>query len=90
MFDYKLEDSCLNKTSTKQDGFLCRLTGQLHENKYARNVSFMAEPDASQEALEQVQKITDSEPVNGEELVESEDLKRQFREAKERLESELP
>jgi hypothetical protein len=41
--------------------------------------------DASQEALKQVEKVTDSEPVNGEELVESEDLKRQFREAKERL-----
>jgi hypothetical protein len=45
----------------------------------------MAERDASQKALEQVQKATDSEPVNGEDLVESEDLKRKFREAKERL-----
>jgi len=45
----------------------------------------MAERDASQEALEQVQKITESEQVNGEDLVESDDLKRQFREAKERL-----
>ena len=45
----------------------------------------MPERDASQEALEQVQQITESDPVNAEELVESEDLKRQFREAKERL-----
>ncbi len=45
----------------------------------------MQERDASQEALEQVQKITESEPVSGEDLVKSDDLKRQFREAKERL-----
>ena len=49
----------------------------------------MAERDASQEALEQVQKITESDPVNGEDLLESPELKRQFREAKERL-SEPP
>jgi hypothetical protein len=45
----------------------------------------MPERDASQEALDQVEKATESEPVSGEELVESEDLKRKFREAKERL-----
>jgi len=50
----------------------------------------MAEPDTNEEAVRQVEKITDSEPVNGEDLVESEDLKRKFREAKERLKSELP
>jgi hypothetical protein len=49
----------------------------------------MAERDANKEALEQVEKATDSEPVKGEELVESEALKRKFREAKERL-SEPP
>jgi hypothetical protein len=49
----------------------------------------MAEQDANQEAVRQVEKITDSEPVKGEELVESEDLKRQFREAKERLREPL-
>ena len=49
----------------------------------------MAERDPNKEALEQVEKITDSEPVNGEELVESEDLKRKFREAKERLREPL-
>jgi transcriptional regulator of met regulon len=48
----------------------------------------MAERDASQRALEQVEKITESDPVNGEDLLESEDLKRQLREAKERLKSE--
>jgi hypothetical protein len=45
----------------------------------------MAERDTNKEALEQVEKATDSEPVKGEDLVESEDLKHQFREAKERL-----
>lgn len=45
----------------------------------------MAELDESQEALRNVERLTDSEPVNGEELVSSPDLKRQFREAKERL-----
>jgi hypothetical protein len=48
----------------------------------------MAERDTNKEALEQVEKITDSEPVKGEDLVESEDLKRKFREAKERLSNE--
>ncbi len=48
----------------------------------------MAERDASQEALDQVETATDSEPVKGEELLESEELKRQLREAKERLKSE--
>lgn len=45
----------------------------------------MEQRDANKEALEQVEKATDSEPVKGEDLVESEDLKRQFREAKEQL-----
>ena len=45
----------------------------------------MAERDTNKEALEQVEKITDSEPVNGEELVASDDLKPKFREVKERL-----
>lgn len=45
----------------------------------------MAERDTNKEALEQVERITESGPVNGEELVESEELKRKFREAKERL-----
>jgi hypothetical protein len=45
----------------------------------------MPKQDESQEALRNVERATDSEPVNGEDLVESEDLKRKFREAKERL-----
>jgi hypothetical protein len=44
----------------------------------------MAEGDASQEALEQVQKITESDPVSGEDLLRSNDLK-QLRDFKERL-----
>ncbi|MEY2563367.1 MAG: hypothetical protein QOH88_1560 [Verrucomicrobiota bacterium] len=44
--------------------------------------------DANQEALEQVQKATESGPVDGEELLGAEELKRQYREAKERLASE--
>ena len=48
-------------------------------------VTTVAERDINKEALEQVEKATESEPVKGEDLVESEDLKRQFREAKERL-----
>ena len=48
----------------------------------------MAERDANKEALEQVETATESEPVKGEELLESEELKRQLREAKERLSSE--
>ena len=45
----------------------------------------MEDKDANQEALEQVERITESEPVSGEDLLGSEDLKRQLREAKERL-----
>ena len=42
----------------------------------------MAERDANQEALRQVEHVTDSKPVSGEDLLESEELKRQLREAK--------
>jgi len=45
----------------------------------------VADKDASQEALEQVEKATDSERAKGEDLLGSEDLKRQLREAKERF-----
>ncbi len=41
----------------------------------------MAERDANQKALEQVEKATESEPVFGEELLESEELQQQLREA---------
>ena len=42
----------------------------------------MAEGDTNREALRQVENATDSEPVRGEELLESEELKRQLRKAK--------
>lgn len=45
----------------------------------------MAERDANKEALEKVERITESERDNGEDLLESEDLKRQLREARERV-----
>ncbi len=45
----------------------------------------MPEPDPIQAAHRQVQEITDSDPVNGEELLGSPELRRQLREAKERL-----
>jgi len=44
--------------------------------------------DESQEALRNVEQITESDPVNGEDLLSSPDLKRQLREAKERLAKE--
>lgn len=40
--------------------------------------------DQNQEALEEVEKITESDRDKGEDLLDSEDLKRQLREAKER------
>lgn len=46
------------------------------------------EHDESQEAFRNVERITDSEPVNGEDLLGSDDLKRRLREAKERLAAE--
>jgi hypothetical protein len=48
----------------------------------------MEDRDESQEALRNVERITESGPVNGEDLLGSEDLKRQLREAKERLAGE--
>lgn len=43
------------------------------------------ERDPNKDAAKAVERITDSEPVNGEDLLASEDLKRQLREAKERI-----
>lgn len=48
----------------------------------------MSELDESQEAVRNVDRITDSEPVNGEDLLGSEKLKRQLREVRERLRAE--
>jgi hypothetical protein len=48
------------------------------------------ERDENEEAVRNVEKLTDSEPVNGEDLLGSEELKRKLREAKERLGSSGP
>ncbi len=45
----------------------------------------MPEHDANADALRQIEKMTDSNRDNGEDLLESEDLKRQLREARERV-----
>lgn len=50
--------------------------------------TIMAERDANQRALDQVEKATESEPVKGEELLESEKLKEQLRKAKEQAKGE--
>jgi hypothetical protein len=52
-----------------------------HRSSYNR---LMADRDANKEALDQVEKVTESGPVFGEELLESEELRQQLREAKER------
>jgi hypothetical protein len=43
------------------------------------------EIDANKEALEQVEKATESEPVKGEDLVKSDDLKRKLVDSKKRI-----
>ncbi len=48
----------------------------------------MSEYDPNKEALEHVEKATESKPVSGEELLESDKLKRQLREAKAKLNAE--
>jgi len=55
--------------------------------QHNRICRFMADRDANKEALDQVDRATESEPVEGSDLLESPDLKRQLREAKERLKS---
>lgn len=50
----------------------------------------MADKDASQEALQQVEKATESEPVHGEDLLDSPDSKRKLEDAKKALRPELP
>ena len=49
------------------------------------SIGQMAERDPNQEASQQLDKATESEPVAGEEPLDSSDLKRQLREAKERF-----
>lgn len=46
------------------------------------NIANVPDCDTNEEAVRQVEKATDSEPVSGEELLESEELKRQLRKAK--------
>jgi ribosome-interacting GTPase 1 len=53
------------------------------------HVETVAKRDANKKALEQVEKATDSEPVKGKELLESDELKRQLWKAEERYRSGL-
>ena len=48
----------------------------------------MPDHDENEQAVRNVEKITDSEPIKGEDLLTSEEAKRQLREAKQRLNSE--
>ena len=48
---------------------LCRPSESVH-------IAIMPERDPNEEAFEQVEKATESEPVKGEDLLESQDLKR--------------
>ena len=50
----------------------------------------MPERDVNEEASRLVNEATDSEPVSGEELLESAELKRRLAEAKKRAASQLP
>jgi hypothetical protein len=45
----------------------------------------MADQDFNQQTADMVRKATQSPPVDGEELLESEELKKQFREIKKQL-----
>jgi hypothetical protein len=68
--------------------FLLRLINYYRWRWKFRIIETVPERDANKEALDHVEKATDSERIKGEELVESEERKRQFREAKKRIESE--
>jgi hypothetical protein len=52
-------------------------------------VRVVSELDRNKEALEQVEKAIESEPVRGETLLRSRKLKRQLREAKKHLKSPI-
>ena len=47
----------------------------------------MPDRDENTEAVRNIEKATDSEPVKGEELLESEDLKKKLADAKKRAKS---
>jgi hypothetical protein len=53
------------------------------------HIETVAKRDANKKALEQVEKATDSEPVKGKELLESDELKRKLSQAEERFRSGL-
>jgi hypothetical protein len=60
----------------------------LARKQYGRIIAVMSERDENTEAVRNVETATDSEPINGEELLGSPELQRQLREAKERLKSD--
>jgi hypothetical protein len=49
------------------------------------SLTVMVAPDENQQALRQVEKATDSDPVSGEDLLESPDNKRTYAEIKKQL-----
>lgn len=51
------------------------------------DIASVPEQDENEEAVRNVEKITESDPVNGEDLIGSEETKRKLREAKKRLET---
>ena len=55
-----------------------------------RICGFMADRDANKKALDQVEEATESGPVEGADLLESPELQRKLREAKESGEATLP
>lgn len=59
-------------------------TYEIDQAKLRAHRQTVPERDVNEEASRLVNEVTESEPCNGEDLIESEELKRQFREAKER------
>jgi hypothetical protein len=70
------------------NGFLLFGDRFVQYKKSPISVATMPNQDANKKALDHVEKATESEPVKGEELLESPELKRQLREAKEHLNSD--
>ncbi len=56
--------------------------------KQRSHIASVPERDENEEAVRNVEKATESEPVKGEDLLESEELKRKLAEAKKRLAAE--
>jgi hypothetical protein len=61
------------------------LTETLIAGDESWHIETVTKRDANKKALEQVEKATDSEPVKGKELLESDELKRKLSEAEERF-----